>query len=299
MHHPAQSLGAVALQSSLGRIGLRVATEMGLDGESQLTWRKAHNQHIAQQLAMPDQKLRICNAYAHSAPLEVYLAQVQDTHVKVTDATQETPIAYKECRNLALHMSEGDKLKFKAGNVDVGTFSTIGLPRREDTSLLLIPHRKAANSTALTFESHAFTDMRSPQLAVVDAYRGSYPDDRVVIMDFPEEQSGTQLSLSQMNKPAQRAENLKYNSVAALQPGSYQIALIDMDGHNITMPVPLHVQQGGTYLVMRVGNEITNASYPKELLVFAESCASSFNINTLFLLALLFAWANTFTGYAR
>jgi len=290
--------GAAGLQLGLSRTGLRVATEMGLDAETQLQVAQNQSQHIVRQLQMIDHQMRICSAFAHPKPLDVYLVHLHDAKSHGLHVTKDGPIAYKECRDLVLQMREGDKLNFKAGGFDVGTFSAVGLPTKSDgTTLLLIPRQRESNSMSLAFESHAFANLRTPQLAVVDAYRGLYMDDQVMIMDTPEEQDDKQTSLLESSKPAPRAESLKYNSVAALQLGHYQLALMTTDGYNITMPVPLHVQQGGTYLVMRVGSDANDKdNYPKELLVFPQSSAASCNLNIFLLLVLLFGAGHSFAA---
>lgn len=293
--------GAVGLQLGLSRTGLRLATEMGLDAETQLRTVQNQSQRIVKQLEMIDHHLRICSAFAHPKPLDVYLVHVRDAKSHGLHVTKDSPIAYKECRDLVLQMREGDKLNFKAGGFDVGTFSAVGLPTRSDgTILLLIPRQRESNSMALAFESHAFANLRSPQLAVVDAYRGLYMDDEVMIMDTPQETDDKQVALLESSKPAPRAESLKYNSVAALQLGHYQLALMTTDGYNITMPVPLHVQQGGTYLVMRVGSDANDKdNYPKELLVFPQSSAASCNLNVVLALFLMFGAVHSFAGSAQ
>jgi len=292
--------GAIGLQHGLSRTGLRVATEMGLDAETQMRSAQNQSQNIVKQLEMIEHHLRICSAFAHPKPLDVYLVHIHDAKSHGLHVTKEAPIAYKECRDLMLQMREGDKLNFKAGGFDVGTFSAVGLPTRNDgTTLLLIPRQRESNSMALAFESHAFANLRTPQLAVVDAYRGLYMDDEVMIMDTPEKDN-KEASLLETSKPAPRAEGLKYNSVAALQLGHYQLALMTTDGYNITMPVPLHVQPGGTYLVMRVGSDANEKdNYPKELLVFPESGAASSKLNGVLLLVLLCSAVHYFGGSAQ
>jgi hypothetical protein len=136
-----------------------------------------------------EEKLRVCNAFAHSAPLEI-------THVRL--ATQIAKLPYKDCGDYTLNLKEGDQLDFKADGNDVGTFSVAGLPHVERT-LLLIVHRRAgsrdlsANSSAIlgsraitgaTFKSHVFAQgsPETAQVATIDAYKGD-TESKVQIAD--------------------------------------------------------------------------------------------------------------------
>lgn len=215
-----------------------------------------------------DQHLVICNAYASPSSLDVF-------HVQSLDRlTGSAPLKYKECREFPSHLAEGDQLDFKAGNLDVGTFYATGLPT-SSASLLLVPHRRDSHTVAIIFESHAFADLRSPQIAVVDAYKGK------------EAQSGVEISdvLPQGSAIEPVEETLKFSSVVAVNPGNYKVALTG--GSNSTLGVPLLVQNQAKYVVMRVGVDSATDSkganpYPQELIVFPSSALSrSVGIGTL------------------
>merc|ERR1719247_1475167 len=120
--------------------------------------------------------------------------------------TDSAALRYKECREFNTELSEGDQLDFKAGNLDVGTFYATGMPK-SSSSLLLIPHRRDSRSVAISFESHAFADLQSPQIAVVDAYKGK-GEGGVKIMDLVPQDTQT---------PAVE-EMLKFSSVVAVNP---------------------------------------------------------------------------------
>merc|ERR1711924_173029 len=107
------------------------------------------------------QQLVICNAYTSKKGLDVIQVRTMDR------LTGTSPLAYKQCREYELPLQEGDQIDFKAGELDVGTFYATGLPK-SSASLLLVPHRREPNSASISFESHAFADMKSPQIAVVD-----------------------------------------------------------------------------------------------------------------------------------
>lgn len=213
-----------------------------------------------------DKALMICNGYAYPKALDV--VQVRSGH-RLTD--REGAIAYKDCRNFHLPLKEGEQLDFKAGDLVVGTFFASGLPRT-NASLLLIPHRKEPRSLAITFESHAFADLKTAQVAVIDAYASGVNRSRsnlgsVRIMD----------SGSGSSAQSKRAESLRFNSVVALNPGSYQLSLSSEQGQNVS----LSASRQDKYVVMRVGNALpegeghnsssrgsSEASFPVELVVF-------------------------------
>lgn len=204
-----------------------------------------------------EQNLIICNAYASKHPLDIF-------HVRTLDRLTTTdPIPYKDCREFNMPLGEGDQLDFKAGNLDVGTFYATGLPRAS-SSLLLIPHRRDGRSAAISFESHAFTDLQSPQIAVVDAYKGSSAG-TVKMMDLPE---------GSKSEPVE--EVLKFSSVVAVNPGSYKVALTrgTSNSSSTNEDVPLLVEEKAKYVVMRVGMEPSasiGGHYPQELVVYPRS----------------------------
>lgn len=202
-----------------------------------------------------DQHLVICNAYAAPYPLSIVRVGVNE------ELTRDGPLSYKQCREFLLDLKEGDQLDFKAGDLDVGTFYATGLPK-SSASLLLIPHRRDS-SKSVSFESHAFTDLASPQIAVIDAYRG----DKKSAMKIIEGPTGE----GETGNTAQRVEeDLRYNSVVAVNPGKYEIKLSAIGGTDESV-MPLLAQSNAKYVVMRTGGETNNKtgySYPQELIVF-------------------------------
>merc|ERR1719506_2300866 len=59
-------------------------------------------------------RLRVCNAYPYSAPLDVFRSSE-----KLTDAA----MPYKACKDFMAPLKAGDKLEFKVGDASAGTFS--------------------------------------------------------------------------------------------------------------------------------------------------------------------------------
>jgi len=215
-----------------------------------------------------DQALFICNAYAHSAPLDVVDLPAQKA------LTEGNPIPYKSCRNYNFPLREGDRLEFKAGHLSVGVFQAVNIPKTR-SSLLLVPHRRHADSLTAAFVSHAFVDDTKPQVVVIDAFRGK-EGATLKIEDSP-------TPASQGNKQRgglvqrQREEDLLFNAAVSLGPGNYQIELRSPNRQTLAKS-QLQVAPGaGKYVVLRVGNEGVKGNaftagdkavaFPQELLV--------------------------------
>lgn len=224
---------------------------------------KAHQQHslLVHVPEAVDQHLVICNAYASDHPLDVMTVRTRQT------ITENGPLAYKQCKDFTVGLEEGDQLDFKAGNLDVGTFYATGLPK-SSASLLLIPHRRSPHAVGVSFESHAFADVRNPQIAVIDAFRSKSgkKDGKVSIIET--------VPASSSNKDTTRIEeDLKFNSVVAVNPGEYEIALLGSGGH--VNKVPLKASGAEKYVIMRLGveEEGGKSKYPQELVVFPNSAS--------------------------
>lgn len=206
-----------------------------------------------------EQQLVICNAYASMKALEIM--QVRSR----LSLTQGSPLAYKQCKDFTVPLEEGDQLDFKAGGLDVGTFYATGLPKSA-SSLLLIPHRRSPHAVGVSFESHAFAELKSPQIAIIDAFRGAGSrNGKVHIIEAAEEGAGK----------TQVEEELKFNSVVAVNPGSYHISLTGTGGDNATV-VPLKAADATKYVVMRLGIEGDSKHanrFPLELVVYPNSAA--------------------------
>lgn len=170
-------------------------------------------------------RLRVCNAYAWPTGLRVFRGLPP---VELTD----TPVDYKRCTDLLVPLQEGDDLDFRTGGLTVGNFAITSLPP-VSSSLLLVPHRQDNQTAAVAFDSHIFSNIQSPQIAVVDAYRGPGH------------------SILQIADSTQRDE-LACGTVIAVPPGIYEVALAGADGAMRTKKA-LGVQPQGVYVVMRVG----------------------------------------------
>jgi len=219
-----------------------------------------------------EQHLIICNAYASPVSLDIFHVEgsidvyPSNAYASPVDRiTGSRPLEYKECRDFEMPLEEGDQLDFRAGKLDVGTFYATGLPT-STASLLLIPQRRDSHSKSMRFESHAFANLQSPQIAVVDAYTGNSQTDVSI---------GEVLPAGSTSEPI--VEMLKFSSVVAVNPGNYKVASTGSLGQQL-VPVAkmLLAQNQAKYVVMRVGLESVSgsvASYPQELVVFSRSGA--------------------------
>jgi len=200
-------------------------------------------------------RLRVCNAYPYSAALDVFRG-------KGEKLTGDDPMAYKSCRDFLAPLQAGDKLEFKVGDASAGTFAVSDLPNN-DAVLLLVIHRHDTISTAVSFESHVFANLLNAQVAIIDTYKGAA---RATprIMDAEE-----------ANKKSSRSEELRYNSVVAVNPGVYEVELMGQDGEAKSKGKLVALNRE-SYVVLRTGVEAQQGpSYEQELVVFPESDASS------------------------
>eukprot|EP00444_Apocalathium_aciculiferum_P024775 CAMPEP_0183431546 /NCGR_PEP_ID=MMETSP0370-20130417/54891_1 /TAXON_ID=268820 /ORGANISM="Peridinium aciculiferum, Strain PAER-2" /LENGTH=276 /DNA_ID=CAMNT_0025617269 /DNA_START=87 /DNA_END=917 /DNA_ORIENTATION=+ len=204
-------------------------------------------------------QLRVCNAYPNTVPMDIYRGASERL-------TGGSPLRYKDCRDFQAPLMAGDKLEFKMGGSDAGTFSISDLPNN-DAVLLLVIHRHDALSTAVAFQSHVFAGLASAQVAVIDTYKGK-EHSVVKIMD---------LSLKKKGGKAEpvRSEELRYSSVVAVNSGEYEVVLHNDSGAERvrTKLVALPLE---SYVVMRTGVEsMSGNSFPQELVVYPNFDPSS------------------------
>jgi len=200
-----------------------------------------------------EQALMVCNAYAYSKPLHIYNIRSQHR------ITGKEPLAYKECGDYHVWLREGDQLDFRtasspveddvkereAGEHSVGIFRAWGLPKTR-ASLLLVPHRHGDLNT-IAFESHVFRELQNSQLAVVDTYMG----ESTAQIRIDDNRAG-QIFPYGFRRPG-HSEELKYNSVVVLNPGSYRLVLSNSTGDDLSVT---NLEVDGNrrkFVVMRVG----------------------------------------------
>jgi len=212
--------------------------------------------------------LRVCNAYPYEAGLDVMRAE---------DRLTNSPMAYKECKDFKVQLKAGDRLDFMVGTTSAGTFAIQELPQN-DAVMMLVIHRHDTATTTAAFESHVFANLLNPQVTTIDAYKGSAKG-VVKIEDKPDGKS-------------ERSEELRYNSVVAVNPGQYKVVL-DENGQTSASAELVAVNRE-SYVVIRVGLEAQEGrKYPAEIIVFPQSdpslvgSASLFNLFVPSLLLLL------------
>lgn len=219
---------------------------------------RAANSHSLR-LANPDgfvraldfkHRLRVCNAYPFSASLDVYRG-------KTERLTGDSPMPYQSCRDFVSQLSAGDKLEFKVGDNSAGTFSVSDLPNN-DAVLLLVIHRHDTLSTAVAFESHVFANLENAQVAVIDTYRGK-ASSKPRIFDID----------SKKNLRS-HSEELRFESVVAVNPGIYEVVLDGADGERAKSEFVAAGHE--SYVILRTGVEAQQGpSFPEALVVYPRS----------------------------
>jgi len=198
-------------------------------------------------------RLRVCNAYPSATALDI-------SRGKQEMLTGDVPMPYKACRDFSAPLQSGDKLEFKVGDATAGTFAVADLPNN-DAILLLVIHRHDTVSTAVSFESHVFANLANAQVAILDVYKGaakSLPK----LMDL------------RTDDPKENGEELRFDSVVAVNPGLYAVELEDKDGKTQAHSELVCVNQE-SYVVLRSGVEAAHGtSFPQELIVFPQSDAA-------------------------
>lgn len=199
-------------------------------------------------------RLRVCNAYPYSAALDVF----RGAHEKLTD---DAPMHYKTCKDFVAPLVSGDKLEFKVGDASAGTFSVSDLPNN-DAVLLLVIHRHDTLSTAVSFESHVFANLANAQVAIIDTYKGAAKSMPKIMDIAPKGKTS-------------RSEELRYDSVVAVNPGLYEVHLSGADGKD-NAKAQLVALNHESYVIIRTGVEAQQGpAYPQELLVYPNSDASA------------------------
>lgn len=255
--------------------GSALATQLTTNEQSRLrSFSNGSDTEASSTILMKDapsvQSLMVCNAYAHTKALDIF------DLTSHSQLTADRPLSYKDCSNYRLPLHEGEELEFRTGNLSVGVFRATGLPRGP-SSLLLIPHRRSPSALNAAFQSHAFADMGSSQLVVIDVYKGTEAG-KIKIRDNAQPPAAGK----QQDKPAmpQRSEELKFNSVVQVNPGNYDILLEDSTDKSLSS-VSLHVPtEKAKYVVLRLGNQQTlkatePAAFPQELVVRQQSDSSA------------------------
>lgn len=227
-------------------LALAMAVDVsGLRGEKKIQGGKVAAQFV-KSLEFK-RRLRVCNAYPYPTALDVY---------RGSEHLTEEAMSYKTCRDFDITLSPGDKLVFKVGNANAGTFSVSDLPNN-DSVLLLVIYRHDTLSTAVSFESHVYANLLNAQVAVVDTYKGTA--------------TGTLKLEDHADSKTSRSEELRFDSVVAVNPGKYEAILVSADGTVVAKDTFVALNRE-SYILMRSGVEAQEgSSYPQELVVYPRS----------------------------
>jgi len=197
-------------------------------------------------------RLRVCNAYPYAAALDIFRGRSERL-------TGDAPMPYKSCRDFVAPLKTGDKLEFKVGDANAGSFSVSDLPNN-DAVLLLVIHRHDTLSTAVSFESHVFANLLNSQIAVIDTYKGTA---KAMPRILDSKKSGT--------KGLSRSEELRYDSVVAVNPGVYEVDLADAAG-SVKAKRELVALNRESYVILRTGvDSHQGQSFPEELVIYPQS----------------------------
>lgn len=199
--------------------------------------------------------LRLCNSYPSDKKLDVAKGK----------ESIASGMAYKECHESPGDLKEGDKLEFKFDGSEAGTFSIGELPQNDATLLLMITRHDTVSS-AVSFESHVFANLANSQVAVLDMYKGA--------------EKGTVKIEDKKDAKSSRSEDLRYDSVVAVNPGQYQCVLVGADGKEQSRAA-LVAKSQHSYVVFRTG--VDGDKFKQELVVYPKdeapksgACGTSF-----------------------
>lgn len=201
---------------------------------------------VSEVLAQTSYGLRLCNAFAWPAPLE--MSRLQEPKI------MENPLPYKACQDYKLPLKNGDVLRFRAGQLVMGTFTVSGLPdpskgnpsEDKDNILLLVPYRLDNKSNTVAFSSHMFERSDHAQIAIIDTYRG--PNQGTMHL-----------------KEGQTDEVLPFNTVVSLNSEMYGFSL---RSNNIT-EVKFRPKRQELYTLVRIGlGQTKKDPWPEELLLY-------------------------------
>eukprot|EP00440_Ansanella_granifera_P043015 gb/GFBE01046637.1/.p1 GENE.gb/GFBE01046637.1/~~gb/GFBE01046637.1/.p1 ORF type:complete len:290 (+),score=85.11 gb/GFBE01046637.1/:1-870(+) len=192
-----------------------------------------------------DLKLRVCNAFPSDMPFEVYH---NEDEIK-------KELEYKSCFEYKEDLRAGDRMNFKVQGLATGSFTIDDLPT-QDATLVLVVARHDSTSMAVSFRSHVFANLASPQIALIDTYQGKT--------------KGT-VEVKEAGSEDSTAQTLEFNSVAAVNEGSYKVMLKGAE----TQEYSLDTSSEEAYILIRCGVESElGTSWKQELIVFPKNKAT-------------------------
>lgn len=262
----------------------------------------AFSQLAAQEVEMLSNdtyRLRLCNAYTYHEPLEMRRTE--------EPKLIEYPLPYKACRDYSLPLREGDNLEFHAGNRRLGRFTVRDLAA-PGSLLFLVPKRVNQSSYAMAFQSHIFAASEASQLCIVDATTEA---DSASALRISGVEPSTGLFRGSANEAKsvedQPPQDLSFNSVISLRPGSYKLGLanaIRADSGEVSSQQGQLVTlgPGECFVALRVGTPkvgVKHANkFPEELVVFPAS-SGALGVGVHFALVILPLWQLLFLDHRK
>jgi hypothetical protein len=186
-----------------------------------------------------------CNTFPDDEAVTI----TQNRHNKL-----ESGLGYKECKVINGKVAEGDQLVFESKSAGTWTFQVGALPE-SDSALLLVFEKRDETSKVPAFQSFAFPPSSDDaQLAVIDTFKGK--------------SMRTRVHLSDAAPGHNRAEDLDYDRVYAIEGGDYDLSMLV--GENATSAgKKLHMTKGGDYVALRLGGSGYAHDYEEELVTFS------------------------------
>jgi len=233
-----------------------VASAISIAGRSPQSARQSEATSFVRSLEFK-QTLRVCNAYPYDSGVDIFLGK---------EELSSKSLPYKSCKEYSPKLRAGDKVDFKVDGSSAGTFTISDLPA-SDATLLMVIHRHDRMSTAVAFESHVFSSTAGPQVAVIDAFKGSSSSELRIEDVKPGKAPGSE---EKKHSFVARSEMLRYNNVVAVNAGVYKVRLqlekATQDEEEL-VAVPKE-----NYVILRVGVQAEEGkAYPEELMVFPHS----------------------------
>eukprot|EP00931_Biecheleriopsis_adriatica_P105081 TRINITY_DN79676_c0_g1_i1.p1 TRINITY_DN79676_c0_g1~~TRINITY_DN79676_c0_g1_i1.p1 ORF type:complete len:320 (+),score=103.41 TRINITY_DN79676_c0_g1_i1:85-960(+) len=202
--------------------------------------------------AVVNQKLRICNAFPSESNFDVY-------HNK---EMLRKDLTYKSCFESTGELHQGDLINLKVQGLAAGSFTVDELPKT-DATLVLVVMKKDTSSMATTFVSHVFASLRKPQVALLDAFKAEDEVQTNVTVESTDEKTAERELEEEPHSP----ESVSFNSVMAIEPGSYKIRIDGSDGGE-SIEKRFITESDEAYTAIRVGAQ--SKTWPQELIIFPE-----------------------------
>jgi len=239
---------------------------------------RAEGAHVSRSVVEPlkfDQKLLLCNAYPSKRPVAI----AKNGHS--VNFASERGLGFDECAYAPAGVLAKDKLDITIEDMGIqGTFEVGDLPD-SDAVLLLVIQRRDEKSPLIAFQSFAFpmnTGNGEAHLAVIDASVGL---------------AKTHLKVQDLHAATPkdtRSEELGFNRIYSLDPGSYSFAVLGEAEKSTKQEVQLEGHQD--YVVIRTSKDGKDklVAFPHEEIRRSGAACKGAALSVAALAALLFAY---------